>query len=73
MQKDVQLYQSQIEAGKTSYRKMQADLQRELQSLFQENTRLTSLMEGKVPKGTVPCGVFSLLPLSPFFPVMVGG
>ncbi|NXC53714.1 CENPE protein, partial [Aleadryas rufinucha] len=50
MQKDVQLYQSQLEAGKTSYRKMQADLQRELQSLFQENTRLTSLMEGKVPK-----------------------
>ncbi|XP_041905932.1 centromere-associated protein E isoform X2 [Corvus kubaryi] len=50
MQKDVQLYQSQIEAGKSSYRKMQADLQRELQSLFQENTRLTSLMEGKVPK-----------------------
>ncbi|XP_041280475.1 centromere-associated protein E [Onychostruthus taczanowskii] len=50
MQKDVQLYQSQIEAGKASYRQMQADLQRELQSLFQENTRLTSLMEGKVPK-----------------------
>ncbi|XP_037991221.1 centromere-associated protein E [Motacilla alba alba] len=50
MQKDVQLYQSQIEAGKANYRKMQADLQRELQSLFQENTRLTSLMEGKVPK-----------------------
>ncbi|KAM3672268.1 centromere-associated protein E isoform 3-T3 [Ammospiza maritima maritima] len=50
MQKDVQLYQSQIEAGKACYRKMQADLQRELQSLFQENTRLTSLMEGKVPK-----------------------
>ncbi|NWX63171.1 CENPE protein, partial [Promerops cafer] len=50
MQKDVQIYQSQIEAGKASYRKMQADLQRELQSLFQENTRLTSLMEGKVPK-----------------------
>ncbi|NXQ33851.1 CENPE protein, partial [Alaudala cheleensis] len=47
MQKDVQVYQSQIEAGKASYRKMQADLQRELQSLFQENTRLTSLMEGK--------------------------
>ncbi|NWZ64648.1 CENPE protein, partial [Acrocephalus arundinaceus] len=50
MQKDVQLYQRQIEAGKASYRKMQTDLQRELQSLFQENTRLTSLMEGKVPK-----------------------
>ncbi|XP_039237441.1 centromere-associated protein E isoform X2 [Pipra filicauda] len=50
MQKDVQIYQSQIEAGKASYRKMQADLQRELQSVFQENLRLTSLMEGKVPK-----------------------
>lgn len=73
MQKDVQLYQSQIEAGKASYRKMQADLQRELQSLFQENTRLTSLMEGKVPKGTVPGGAFSLLLFSSLFPVMVGG
>ncbi|XP_069639599.1 centromere-associated protein E [Haliaeetus albicilla] len=50
MQKDVQFYQSQIEAGKASYKKMQADLQKELQSAFQENTRLTSLMEGKVPK-----------------------
>ncbi|XP_010215383.1 PREDICTED: centromere-associated protein E [Tinamus guttatus] len=50
MQKDVQVYQSQIEAGKASYKKMQADLQKELQSVFQENTRLTSLMEGKIPK-----------------------
>ncbi|XP_050751995.1 centromere-associated protein E [Gymnogyps californianus] len=50
MQKDVQFYQSQIEAGKASYKKMQADLQKELQSVFQENTRLSSLMEGKVPK-----------------------
>ncbi|KAM9295927.1 centromere-associated protein E [Morus bassanus] len=50
MEKDVQFYQSQIEAGKASYKKMQADLQKELQSVFQENTRLTSLMEGKVPK-----------------------
>ncbi|NWX41911.1 CENPE protein, partial [Steatornis caripensis] len=50
MQKDVRLYQSQIEAGKASYKKMQADLQKELQSVFQENTRLTSLVEGKIPK-----------------------
>ncbi|XP_009472953.1 PREDICTED: LOW QUALITY PROTEIN: centromere-associated protein E [Nipponia nippon] len=50
MQKDVQFYQNQIEAGKASYKKMQADLQKELQSVFQENTRLTLLMEGKVPK-----------------------
>ncbi|KAM6072935.1 centromere-associated protein E isoform 2-T2 [Theristicus caerulescens] len=50
MQKDVEFYQSHIEAGKASYKKMQADLQKELQSVFQENTRLTLLMEGKVPK-----------------------
>ncbi|NXV87623.1 CENPE protein, partial [Calonectris borealis] len=50
MQRDVQFYQSQIEAGKASSKKMQADLQKELQSVFQENTRLTSLLEGKVPK-----------------------
>ncbi|XP_062492693.1 centromere-associated protein E isoform X1 [Pezoporus occidentalis] len=50
MQKDVELYQSQIEAGKASYKKMQADLQKELQSVFQENIRLTLLMEGKAPK-----------------------
>ncbi|XP_031464724.1 centromere-associated protein E [Phasianus colchicus] len=53
MQKDVQLYQSQIEAGKANYKKMQADLQKELQSVFQENTRLNSLMEGKIPKDLV--------------------
>ncbi|XP_065593004.1 centromere-associated protein E [Cyrtonyx montezumae] len=53
MQKDLQLYQSQIEAGKENYKKMQADLQKELQSVFRENTRLNSLMEGKVPKDLV--------------------
>ncbi|KAM9142729.1 centromere-associated protein E [Pangshura tecta] len=50
MEKDVQLYQSQLEAGKVRYKKMQVDLQRELQSAFQENTKLTLLLEGKVPK-----------------------
>ncbi|XP_059578334.1 centromere-associated protein E isoform X3 [Alligator mississippiensis] len=49
MEKEVQLYQSQLEAGKVSYKKMQADLQRELQSAFQENTKLNSILEGKVP------------------------
>lgn len=75
MQKDVQLYQSQIEAGKASYKKMEADLQKELQSVFQENTRLTSLMEGKVPKGTVQLELVLSshpLPLLPF-PTEVGG
>uniref|UniRef100_A0A452GUH1 Centromere-associated protein E n=1 Tax=Gopherus agassizii TaxID=38772 RepID=A0A452GUH1_9SAUR len=50
MEKNVQLYQSQLEAGKVNYKKMQVDLQRELQSAFQENTKLTLLLEGKVPK-----------------------
>ncbi|KAM6429390.1 centromere-associated protein E [Rhynochetos jubatus] len=50
MEKDIQQYQGQIEAGKASYRKMQGDLQKELQAVFQENARLTSLVEGKVPK-----------------------
>lgn len=68
MQKDVQFYQSQIEAGKASYKKMQADLQKELQSVFQENTRLTSLMEHKVPKGTVSGGAFFPSPSPPFSP-----
>lgn len=58
MQKDVQTYQTQIEAGKASYRKMQSDLQKELQAILQENTKLTLLMEGKVPKGTVSGGAF---------------
>lgn len=66
MQKDVQLYQSQIEAGKANYKKMQADLQKELQSVFQENTRLNLLMEGKVPKGTILFKLMVFFFLLPF-------
>lgn len=61
MEKEVQLYQSQLEAGKVSYKKMQADLQRELQSAFQENTKLNSILEGKVPNGTVTPNKYSQL------------
>ena len=43
----MQLYQSQLEAKK----KMQVDLEKELQSSFCEITKLTSLIDGKVPKG----------------------
>nr|XP_014350547.1 PREDICTED: centromere-associated protein E [Latimeria chalumnae] len=50
MEKNLQMCQSQLEAGKLQYKKMQADLQKELQQAFNENTRLTSLMDGKVPK-----------------------
>lgn len=47
MENDNQLHQSQLEAKK----KMQIDLEKELQSSFNEITRLTSLIDGKVPKG----------------------
>ncbi|XP_060088631.1 centromere-associated protein E [Heteronotia binoei] len=50
MKKDVECYRSQLEAGKITYKKMQSDLQKELQYYFQENTKLTSLLEGKVPE-----------------------
>ncbi|XP_049486904.1 centromere-associated protein E isoform X4 [Panthera uncia] len=46
MENDIQLYQSQLEAKK----KMQVDLEKELQSSFNEITKLTSLIDGKVPK-----------------------
>nr|XP_012292010.1 centromere-associated protein E isoform X3 [Aotus nancymaae] len=46
MENDIQLYQSQLEAKK----KMQVDLEKELQSAFNEITKLTSLIDGKVPK-----------------------
>lgn len=47
MENETQLYQSQLEAKK----KMQIDLEKELQSAFNEITKLTSLIDGKVPKG----------------------
>ncbi|XP_045676371.1 centromere-associated protein E isoform X5 [Phyllostomus hastatus] len=46
MENDIQLHQSRLEAKK----KIQIDLEKELQSSFNEITRLTSLIDGKVPK-----------------------
>ncbi|XP_059960378.1 centromere-associated protein E isoform X2 [Mesoplodon densirostris] len=46
MENDIELYQSQLVAKK----KMQVDLEKELQSSFNEITKLTSLIDGKVPK-----------------------
>ncbi|XP_036887808.1 centromere-associated protein E isoform X2 [Sturnira hondurensis] len=46
MENDNQLHQSRLEAKK----KIQIDLEKELQSSFNEITRLTSLIDGKVPK-----------------------
>lgn len=45
---------SQLEAEKSRFRKMQGDLQRELNVAFDENTKLTSLLDGKVPKSMFP-------------------
>ena len=42
MENDTQLYQSQLEAKK----KMQVDLEKELQSSLSEITKLTSLIDG---------------------------
>ncbi|XP_070359697.1 centromere-associated protein E-like isoform X2 [Equus asinus] len=46
MENDIQLYQRQLEAKK----KMQVDLEKELQSSFNEIAKLTCLIDGKVPK-----------------------
>lgn len=40
----------QLETERSRYRKMQSDLQKELNVAFDENTKLTSLLDGKVPK-----------------------
>lgn len=50
MEAEVTILRSQLETEKSRYRKMQSDLQRELNVAFDENTKLTSLLDGKVPK-----------------------
>ncbi|XP_078532750.1 LOW QUALITY PROTEIN: uncharacterized protein LOC144818836 [Lissotriton helveticus] len=53
MEKDVKLYKGQLESEKAHYKKMQVDMQKELQNAFNENTKLNSLLDGKVPKDLV--------------------
>ncbi|XP_048384167.2 centromere-associated protein E isoform X2 [Stegostoma tigrinum] len=50
MEIDVQLYSNQLDAERSRYKKMQCDLQKELNLAFNENTKLMSLLDGKVPK-----------------------
>ena len=50
MEAEVNSLRSQVEAEKSRYGKMQSDLQKELNVVFDENTKLTSLLDGKVPK-----------------------
>ncbi|XP_036974716.1 centromere-associated protein E isoform X7 [Acanthopagrus latus] len=43
----------QLETEKSRFRKMQTDLQKELNVVFDENTKLTTLLDGKVPKNLI--------------------
>ncbi|XP_062866436.1 centromere-associated protein E isoform X2 [Trichomycterus rosablanca] len=50
METEVKSLQHSLENEKARFKKMQADLQKELLVAFDENTKLTSLLDGKVPK-----------------------
>ncbi|XP_067298423.1 centromere-associated protein E isoform X2 [Pseudorasbora parva] len=46
----VKTLQDKLELEKSRFKKMQTDLQKELMGAFDENTKLTALLDGKVPK-----------------------
>ncbi|XP_005168062.1 centromere-associated protein E isoform X1 [Danio rerio] len=50
MEAEVKMLQDRLEQEKSRFKKMQTDLQKELMGAFDENTKLTALMDGKVPK-----------------------
>ncbi|CAJ1077526.1 centromere-associated protein E isoform X5 [Xyrichtys novacula] len=50
MKAEAESMRSQLEAEKSSFRKIQSDLEKELNVAFDENTKLTALLDGKVPK-----------------------
>ena len=52
MRAEVTRLHHQLESEKSRSKKMQSDLQRELQGVFDENTKLTTLLDGKVPRST---------------------
>lgn len=49
---------SQLETEKSRYKKMERDLQKELSIVFDENSKLTTLLDGKVPQSNFTCCVF---------------
>ncbi|XP_015683746.1 centromere-associated protein E, partial [Protobothrops mucrosquamatus] len=55
MEKDLGSLKTQLEARNVTYKKMQSDLQKELQYYFQENAKLTSLVEVNNSKDLLPC------------------
>uniref|UniRef100_A0A9J8BZ24 Centromere-associated protein E n=1 Tax=Cyprinus carpio carpio TaxID=630221 RepID=A0A9J8BZ24_CYPCA len=50
MEAEVKMLQDKLEQEKSRFKKMQTDLQKELMGTFDENTKLTALLDGKVPK-----------------------
>ncbi|XP_051557982.1 centromere-associated protein E isoform X3 [Myxocyprinus asiaticus] len=50
MESEVKTLQDKLEQEKSRFKKMQTDLQKELMGAFDENTKLTALLDGKVPK-----------------------
>lgn len=50
MEAEVKTLQDKLEHEKSRFKKMQTDLQKELMGAFDENTKLTALLDGKVPK-----------------------
>ncbi|XP_029281779.1 centromere-associated protein E-like [Cottoperca gobio] len=50
MEAEVKSLHFQLDTEKSRNRKMQSDLQKELSVAFDENTKLTTLLDGKVPK-----------------------
>ncbi|XP_066488340.1 centromere-associated protein E [Tiliqua scincoides] len=55
MEKDAECYRRQLEDGKITYKNMLSDMQKELQYYVKENAKLTSLLDGKVPKDLLSC------------------
>ncbi|RVE71550.1 hypothetical protein OJAV_G00052810 [Oryzias javanicus] len=53
MEAELSALRLQLETEKSRNRKMQSDLQKELNVAFNENAKLTSLLDGKVPKELV--------------------
>lgn len=64
MEAEVNSLHHQLQTEKTRFKKMESDLQRELQGAFDENTKLTTLLDGKVPKSMFHF-ISSCLSLSP--------
>ncbi|XP_034060466.1 centromere-associated protein E isoform X8 [Gymnodraco acuticeps] len=53
MEAEVRSLRCELDTEKTRFRKMQSDLQKELNVVFGENTKLTSLLDGKVPQNLI--------------------